>query len=219
MMPFCLVAAGVKQQRRAWRDADIAYRKEHRAGGLTVAVDAKALARRVVLLDHGLELHKRGWRCSRPCPCAATRRSHRRRPAAPRSHRRRKKMQARAARGPIAANCARRSPKSVGANLISLENVMLPGRLAQIKRQARGAGYDLSAVARPVLRSSTCPPKLEERRRKSEGGRAKEEAVIRPTRCLPVSCRGVNPCQRKSRLEVRASYRAFPMKHSTQRAR
>jgi len=45
-------AASVKQQRRAWRDADIAYRKEHRAGGLTVGVDAKALARRVILLYH-----------------------------------------------------------------------------------------------------------------------------------------------------------------------
>src|ERR1700721_897020 len=51
-------AASVKQQRRAWRDADIAYRKEHRAGGLTVGVDAKALARRVILLDHGQELPK-----------------------------------------------------------------------------------------------------------------------------------------------------------------
>src|SRR6202790_815574 len=53
-------AAGVKQQRRAWRDADIAYRKEHRAGGLTVTIDAKALARRVILLDHGQEPPKRG---------------------------------------------------------------------------------------------------------------------------------------------------------------
>src|SRR3984957_6476732 len=52
-------AASVKQQRRAWRDADIAYRKEHRAGGLTVTVDAKALARRVILLDHGQESPKR----------------------------------------------------------------------------------------------------------------------------------------------------------------
>src|ERR1700721_3276544 len=51
-------AASVKQQRRAWRDADIAYRKEHRAGGLTVTVVAKALARRVVLLDHGQESRK-----------------------------------------------------------------------------------------------------------------------------------------------------------------
>jgi len=42
--------ASVKQQRRAWRDADIAYRKEHRAGGLTATVDAKALARCVILL-------------------------------------------------------------------------------------------------------------------------------------------------------------------------
>src|SRR5580692_1001459 len=52
-------AAGVKQQRRAWRDADIAYRKEHRAGGLTVTVDAKAFARRVILLDHSQEPPKR----------------------------------------------------------------------------------------------------------------------------------------------------------------
>ena len=52
-------AAGVKQQRSAWSDADIAYRKEHRAGGLTVAVDAKAFARRVILLYHGQELRKR----------------------------------------------------------------------------------------------------------------------------------------------------------------
>src|ERR1700722_17748455 len=54
-------AAGVKQQRRTWRDADIADRKEHRAGGLTVAVDAEAFARRVVLRDHGLEMRKRSW--------------------------------------------------------------------------------------------------------------------------------------------------------------
>src|SRR5579863_1149080 len=51
-------AASVKQQRRAWRDADIAYRKEHRAGGLTVAVNAKALARRIILLYHRQELVK-----------------------------------------------------------------------------------------------------------------------------------------------------------------
>ena len=38
------VAASVKQQRRAWLDTDISYGKEHRAGGLTVRVDAKALA-------------------------------------------------------------------------------------------------------------------------------------------------------------------------------
>ena len=53
-------AAGMKQQRRAWSDADIAYRKEHGAGGLTVTVDAKALARRVILLDHVQEPRKRG---------------------------------------------------------------------------------------------------------------------------------------------------------------
>ena len=53
-------AASVKQQRRAWRDADIAYRKEHRAGGLTVTVDAKALARCVILLDHVQESPKLG---------------------------------------------------------------------------------------------------------------------------------------------------------------
>src|ERR1700719_3769871 len=52
-------AASVKQQRRARSDADIAYRKEHRAGGLTVAVDAKAFSRRVLLLYHGQELRKR----------------------------------------------------------------------------------------------------------------------------------------------------------------
>ena len=52
-------AAGVKQQRSARRDADIAYRKEHRAGGLTVAVDAKAFARGIVLLYHRQELRKR----------------------------------------------------------------------------------------------------------------------------------------------------------------
>src|SRR3984893_3534275 len=52
-------AASVKQQRRAWRDADIAYRKEHRAGGLTVTVDAKAFARRIILLDHVQEPPKR----------------------------------------------------------------------------------------------------------------------------------------------------------------
>src|SRR5882757_6384489 len=46
-------AASVKQQRRTRRDADIAYRKKHRAGGLTVTVDAKALTRRIVLLYHG----------------------------------------------------------------------------------------------------------------------------------------------------------------------
>ena len=38
------VAASVKQQRRAWLDTDISYGKEHRAGGLTMRVDAKALA-------------------------------------------------------------------------------------------------------------------------------------------------------------------------------
>ena len=38
------VAASVKQQRRAWLDTHISYGKEHRAGGLTVGVDAKALA-------------------------------------------------------------------------------------------------------------------------------------------------------------------------------
>ena len=54
-------AASVKQQRRTWRDADIAYRKEHGAGGLTVAVNAKALTRCVILLYHGLELRKLGW--------------------------------------------------------------------------------------------------------------------------------------------------------------
>src|SRR6266404_6575703 len=54
-------AASVKRQRRVWRDADIAYRKEHRAGGWTVGVDAKALARRVVLTYHGLESRKLGF--------------------------------------------------------------------------------------------------------------------------------------------------------------
>src|SRR5258707_8058311 len=54
-------AAGVKQQRSTRRDADIAYRKEHGAGGLTVAVNAKALTRCVILLYHGLELRKLGW--------------------------------------------------------------------------------------------------------------------------------------------------------------
>jgi len=38
------VAASVKQQLRSWLDTDISYGKEHRAGGLTVRVDAKALA-------------------------------------------------------------------------------------------------------------------------------------------------------------------------------
>ena len=38
-------AASVKQPGRARSDADIAYRKEHRAGRLTVGVDAKAPAR------------------------------------------------------------------------------------------------------------------------------------------------------------------------------
>ena len=52
-------AASVKQQRGAGSDADIAYRKEHRAGGLTVAVDAEALARRIILLYHGQESRKR----------------------------------------------------------------------------------------------------------------------------------------------------------------
>ena len=52
-------ATSVKQQRGAWCDADIAYRKEHRAGGLTVGVDAKAFARRIVLLYHGQELRER----------------------------------------------------------------------------------------------------------------------------------------------------------------
>jgi hypothetical protein len=54
-------AAGVKQQRSTRRNADIAYRKEHGAGGLTVAVNAKALTRCVILLYHGLELRKLGW--------------------------------------------------------------------------------------------------------------------------------------------------------------
>jgi hypothetical protein len=53
-------AAGVKQQRRAWRNADVAYRKEHRAGGLTVTVNAEALTRRIILLDHVQESPKRG---------------------------------------------------------------------------------------------------------------------------------------------------------------
>src|SRR5215472_3708317 len=38
------VAAGVKQQRRVGRDADIADQQEQRACGLAMAVDAKALA-------------------------------------------------------------------------------------------------------------------------------------------------------------------------------
>src|SRR5262249_21760427 len=38
------VAASVKQQRCAWLDTDMSYGKEHRAGGLTVGVDPKALA-------------------------------------------------------------------------------------------------------------------------------------------------------------------------------
>lgn len=45
-------AAGMKQQRRAGHHAHIADRQKHRAGGLAVAVDAKAFARRVVFLDH-----------------------------------------------------------------------------------------------------------------------------------------------------------------------
>src|SRR5882757_425502 len=53
-------ATSVKQQSSPWRDAHIAYRKEHRAGGLTVAVDAKAFARRVILLNHVQESRKRG---------------------------------------------------------------------------------------------------------------------------------------------------------------
>ena len=54
-------AAGVKQQRSSRRNADIAYRKEHGAGRLTVAINAKALTRCVILLYHGLELRKLGW--------------------------------------------------------------------------------------------------------------------------------------------------------------
>ena len=46
----------MEQQRRAGRDAHIADRQEHRAGRLTVTVDAKAFARRVVLVDHRQEL-------------------------------------------------------------------------------------------------------------------------------------------------------------------
>ena len=57
--PFLHRAAGVKQQRSAWRDANISYRKEHRAGGLTVGIDAKAFARRIILLYHVEELPKR----------------------------------------------------------------------------------------------------------------------------------------------------------------
>ena len=53
-------ATSMKQQSSAWRDTDIAYRKKHRAGGLTVAVDAKALARRVILLNYVQESRKRG---------------------------------------------------------------------------------------------------------------------------------------------------------------
>src|SRR5215469_18241145 len=43
------VATGMKQQLRARRDADVAYREENRACGLAVAVDAKALPRGIVL--------------------------------------------------------------------------------------------------------------------------------------------------------------------------
>src|SRR5262249_48298877 len=54
-------AASVKQQRGTPRDADIAYRKEHGAGGLTMAVNSKALTGRVILLYHRLELREFSW--------------------------------------------------------------------------------------------------------------------------------------------------------------
>ena len=56
-----LCAAGVKQQRGIRRHADISNRQEHGAGGLTVAVNAKALTGCVVLLYYGLELRKLSW--------------------------------------------------------------------------------------------------------------------------------------------------------------
>jgi len=56
-------AAGMKQQRRAGRDADIADRQKHRARRLTVAVDAEAFAGRVIFLDHEQESPER--RCIR----------------------------------------------------------------------------------------------------------------------------------------------------------
>ena len=49
------VATGVKQQRRVWRDTDIADGKEQGACGLAVAVDAKALAGGVILLHDCIE--------------------------------------------------------------------------------------------------------------------------------------------------------------------
>ena len=55
------IAASVKQQCRARRDTDVSYRKEHRAGGLTVAVNAKALALCIIFLDHGQELRERAF--------------------------------------------------------------------------------------------------------------------------------------------------------------
>ena len=55
---FPHVAAGMKQQRRAWRDTDVTYGEKHRAGGLTVTVDTEAFAGRIVLLYHCQELRK-----------------------------------------------------------------------------------------------------------------------------------------------------------------
>src|SRR5215472_15503750 len=49
------IAAGMKQQRRARRDADVADRQEYRARRLAVLVDAEALAGGIVLRHHRVE--------------------------------------------------------------------------------------------------------------------------------------------------------------------
>src|ERR1700760_3525882 len=49
------VVSGMKQQRGAAADADIADRQEQRAGGLAVTVDPEQLAGLIVLADHWIE--------------------------------------------------------------------------------------------------------------------------------------------------------------------
>lgn len=59
--PSCRRAAGVKRQRRARRDTNIAYPQEHCAGGWTMGVDTKAFTRRIISPRHRLEFRKRLW--------------------------------------------------------------------------------------------------------------------------------------------------------------
>ena len=153
----------IKRQRRARQDADIAYRKEHRAGAIDSGRRCES-ARRSRSASHGLKLRNSIAQCA-PCPCARMIRILRRKPAAPRNRSKRKEMQARPTRATIASIDARRSPNRL------VDITLVPAALQGLNF----AGDLILPLDRP--KSSGSPIGRSDRHRPST------KASMRPSRC------------------------------------